>query len=336
MVSRQVARVAAVAVALLSTVPARGDSPHLAEARRAVERVDYDAARRLCVEALRDGGNSPAAVREIYRLSARAAVVLDERELAEQFYRRWLAIDPDAALPADTAPKLREPFVAAEAYVAAHGRLLARAQRTPSGEIDVEILADPLAMAHAASAADAPAAGAAPAGQGAPAAQSTAAPVVFGSDRRARLAAAVRVAVLDDRGNHLLELDPEDTALTAPSPEPPPEQPLRPWTRRWTTYAIPSGVFALGAAGFGIASLASYDSARQRIADSGNSTLSDAKDNVHRSQLFAWIAAGAGAAAIGFGIPTAIFYFRDPRSTPIIAAPSLAPGHVGLALGGRF
>ena len=130
------------AVALgLAAVPVRADSPHLAEARRAVEAVDYDAARRLLVDALHDGGNSLAAVREIYRLSARAAVVLDQRELAEQYYRRWLAIDPDAALPDDTAPKLREPFVAAQAYSAAHGRLRATARRTQAGEIDVELIA---------------------------------------------------------------------------------------------------------------------------------------------------------------------------------------------------
>lgn len=328
MVNRGVACAVAALVALRSTA-ARGDSPHLAEARRAVEAVDYDAARRLCVEALHDGDNSPAAVREIYRLSARAAVVLDQRDLAEQFYRRWLAIDPDAALPGDTAPKLREPFVAAEAYIAAHGRLLARAQRTPAGEVDVEILADPLAMARATAAIAGAAAGPTDAGQ-------PTAPVAFGSDRHARLPAAARVAILDDRGNHLLELDPEAAIAPGAAAPSPTEEPAPPWTRRWITYAIPAGAFGLVAAGFGIAALASYDSARKMIDDSGNATLSSVRTNIHNSQVFTWIAAGAGAVAIGFAIPTAIFYVRDPRAAPILAAPSLVPGGAGLALVGRF
>ncbi|HSS02139.1 MAG TPA: hypothetical protein VLM79_34005 [Kofleriaceae bacterium] len=179
--------IAALLGLLLAAVPARADSPKLVDARRAVEAVDYEAARRLLLEALRDGDNSPTAMAEIYRLSARAAVVLGERDLAEQYYRRWLAIDPAAALPGDTAPKLREPFVAAQAYIAAHGRLLARAERTPTGEIDIELIADPLAMARAAAALG----------------TSHSAAALFGGDRKAHLAAGSRIAIVDDAGNRL-------------------------------------------------------------------------------------------------------------------------------------
>jgi len=340
MVSRG-ARSLAVTVGLglgLAAAPVRADSPHLAEARRAVEAVDYDAARRLLVDALGDGDNSPAAMREIYRLSARAAVVLDQRELAEQYYRRWLAIDPDAALPDDTAPKLREPFVAAQAYVAAHGRLQASARRTPAGEggeeIDVELVADPLAMAHAAAALG-------PAGP-------TAAParVVFGADRRVRLAGAPRVAIVDERGNHLLELEPAVAAAAPPSATPaapaPPESPDPgpPWTRRWLTWAIPTGAFALGAAGFGIASIASYSHAHTIAADSGRYYLINAQDNAGRGRTFVWITIGAGAAAVACAIPMAIYLARGARHDRVIArvtgAPILAPGELGLALAGRF
>ena len=317
----------------LGAAPARADSPHLAEARRAVEAVDYDAARRLLVAALGDGDNAPAAMREIYRLSARAAVVLDQRELAEQFYRRWLAIDPDAALPDDTAPKLREPFVAAQAYIAAHGGLRATARRTASGEIDVELIADPLAMAHAAAALD-------PAGP----------PAVFGAERRVRLAEVPRVAILDDRGNHLLELAPAAPAAAAPAPAapgpfvapaaaPPPETPAEdrpPWTRRWLTWAIPTGVFALGAAGFGIAAIASYGQARTITASSGGYHLSDAQDHVDRGRTFVWITIGAGAAAAACAIPAAIYLARDLRHPRVVAAPTVAPGALGLVLVGRF
>jgi hypothetical protein len=314
----------------LAAAPAHADSAHLAEARRAIEVVDYEAARHLLVEALDDGDNSPAAMREIYRLSARAAVVLDQRELAEQYYRRWLAIDPDAALPDDTAPKLREPFVAAQAYIAAHGRLRATARRTAHGEIDVELIADPLAMAHAAAVA--------PAGSGAVApAAAPSAPVVFGAERRARLAAGARIAILDERGNHLVELDPEPVAIAAPpAPAGRDDEASPPWTRRWLTWAIPTGAFALGAAGFGIAAIASYAHAHTITENSGQYHLSDAQDNVARGRLFVWITIGAGAATAACAIPAAIYLARDHRHPRVVVAPTVAPGGLGLLLTGRF
>jgi hypothetical protein len=334
----------AVVLAAASTAPARADSPKLADARRAVEAVDYDAARRLLLEALRDGGNAPAAVAEIYRLLARAAIVLDDRNVAEQYYRRWLAIDPAAALPADAAPKLREPFVAAQSYIAAHGRLLARAERTPTGEIDVELVADPLAMARAARALD-------PAG----------APSPFGSDRRARLPAGARVAILDDNGNRLLELEPAaaPVAATRPSstgpgstglgstgsnsptgqmsaPATPNAVDTRPWTRHWFTWAIPTAAFGLVGTGFGVAALASYERARMINADSGRYFLDDAEDNVRRGRTFIWVSAGAGVLTIAFAIPTAIFFLRQRDQSPALVVPTAGDGRVGAALIGRF
>jgi hypothetical protein len=334
MVTRAVAL--ALALATSSAAPARADSPKLADARRAVEAVDYDAARRLLLEALRDGGNGPAAVGEIYRLLARAAVVLDDRTVAEQYYRRWLAIDPAAALPADAAPKLREPFIAAQSYIAAHGRLLARAERTPSGQIDVELVADPLAMARAASSLD-------PAGS---------APSPFGSDRRARLPSGARVAILDDNGNRLVELDPAPAPVAATgaisptgsssptgqmsAPATPDTVDNRPWTRRWFTWAIPTAAFGLVTSGFGIAAIASYGRARMITADSGPYFLDDAEDNVRRGRTFVWVTVGAGALTVAFAIPTAIFFFRQRSQSATLVVPTAGDGHVGAALVGRF
>jgi hypothetical protein len=336
MVTRSFALAAALALATASTAPARADSPKLADARRAVEAVDYDAARRLLLEALRDGGNSPAAVGEIYRLLARAAVVLDDRNVAEQYYRRWLAIDPAAALPADAAPKLREPFIAAQSYIAAHGRLLARAQRAPTGEIDVEIVADPLAMARAARALD----------------SAPSAPSPFGSDRRARLPSGARVAILDDNGNRLLELEPSAAPVAAatgasstgtssptgqmPAPATPDAVDTRPWTRRWFTWAIPTAAFGLVTTGFGIAAIASYERARTITADSGRYFLDDAEDNIRRGRTFIWVTAGAGALTLAFAIPTAIYFLKERDQSPARVVPTAGDGHLGAALVGRF
>ncbi|MCP6280625.1 hypothetical protein NL459_28785, partial [Klebsiella pneumoniae] len=81
----------------------------------------------LLVEALKQGGNRPEELVEIYRLSGATAAVLGPPELAEQYYRRMLALAPDAVLPPDASPRLREPFVAAQAYMAAQQRFDARA-----------------------------------------------------------------------------------------------------------------------------------------------------------------------------------------------------------------
>lgn len=337
MVSRAILLGALLATA--AAVPARADSPKLADARRAVESVDYDAARRLLLEALHDGGNGPAAVGEIYRLLARAAVVLDNRDVAEQYYRRWLAIDPAAALPADAAPKLRDPFVAAQSYIAAHGRLLARAERASTGEIDVELVTDPLAMARAATALDP---------------GSSSARVAFGSDRRARLPSASRVAILDDTGNRLLELDvtPAGAASTPSTPSmpstgqmPAPATPDtatpatsddRPWTRRWLTWAIPTGAFGLLSAGFGIATLASYQRAEMITSDSGNYHLVDAEDNLRRGRTFVWVTVGAGALTVAFAVPTAIFFLQQRHQPSALVVPLAGDGRVGAAVVGRF
>jgi hypothetical protein len=164
-------------------------------------------------------------------------------------------------------------------------------------------------------------------------------------------AAMPRIAILDDRGNHLLELAPaapapmpspaaalapSATAAGLASPESTADADRPPWTRRWLTWAIPTGVFALGAAGFGIASIASYAHAHTIAADSGKSFLSDARDSARRGRIFAWITIGAGAATAACAIPMAIYLARDAGHRRVIAAPTARPGALGLVLAGRF
>ena len=74
-------------------------NPSLDEARKAVDDIRYDDARGLLVQALKQGGSRPEQLVEIYRLSAATAAVLGSADLAEQYYRRMLALDPTAALP---------------------------------------------------------------------------------------------------------------------------------------------------------------------------------------------------------------------------------------------
>jgi hypothetical protein len=333
MVTRAIVRWIWLAGAVLAIAhPAHAESPRLAQARHAVDTVKYDAAQRLLVEALQDGGNSPAALGEIYQLSARTAVVLGHPELAEQFYRRWLAIDPRAALPTDTAPKLRTPFEAAQAYLAGHGGLAARAARTADG-VDVTVTSDPLQMARAAIALD----GAA-----------TAAPL--GSGSVAHLAASTtRAAVLDEYGNHVLELDvpppvpgaPGPTAPAAPAAPgrldaPKPAVSPRSWPRRWTTWAIPTAACGIVSVSFLGVALQAQITANQIAAESGAHRKADVDDELAHARTYTWVSAITAAATVGFAIPMAVYFLQqreEPRATIV---PIAGRGTAGLAITGQF
>lgn len=328
---------------------ARAQSPRLAQARQALDAVRYDEAQTRLVEALRDGGNPPAAVAEIYRLSASTALVLGRRDVAEQYYRRWLAIDPDAMLSADVAPKLREPFIAAQAYIAAHGRLSVKlsARVAPGGARTVEVVveADPLAMVAAVALADG----------------GVLAPVTLDAERRARLDGAGRVVVvLDEHGNRLVELPVADAAAApAPAPSgpvvpaagPPPPAPRAtsapglamttttatpPTTRialvrRPITWGISAGVLGVVGLGFARAASAADDDLTAIIEGSDQHRFTDAdaararrdRDAVIANVMFA-TAGVCAAAAIVLHVTR-----RQPART--LVAPA-ADGTLGLSV----
>jgi hypothetical protein len=326
--------VAVVAVLALATA-AHADSPKLAQARTAIDEVRFDDAQRLLVGALAEGGNSPAAVREIYKLSARTAVVLGQREIGEQYYRRWLALDPSASLGADVAPKLREPFEAAQAYIAAHGRMSAMATRISADVLDVAVT-DPLAMAVSATIVGGT-------------------PVPLSAERRARLAppdaGSVVIAVLDDRGNKLVELaagpaaadvipelpqDPADDPYAAePTPSPPQlEQPEAGPSRLWLVFAVPSAVFLVTGAGFAVAAVNDRDIVDSAIETSTTHVYTEVADRQKRSQTFTAL----GGTALGIGVilavPAAVLFFRTPKDRRVI--PFVGRDSAGASLVGQF
>src|SRR5688572_9946747 len=130
---------AAVAAMLVCTTVARADQATLREARRVVEEeVRYDRAQELLVTALHKGDNGPEDLAAIYELAGVAAVVLGQREAGEQYFRRLLALRPEAKLPADTAPKIVEPFTAARAHMAAVGNLRVAVRAATASELVVD------------------------------------------------------------------------------------------------------------------------------------------------------------------------------------------------------
>ncbi len=306
---------------------ARADSPKVAEARQAIDEVRYDDARRLLVDAIDAGGNSPAAVRQIYELSASTAIVLGQPDLGEQYYRRWLAIEPGAKLPAGSSPKLTEAFVAAQSYMAAHGRLVVTASRSSVAVLTVVVTADPLSMAAAAGF------------------DGSGERVSFGANHAAELDAnveAMRVVVLDDHGNQLLAIDvPAATVLSVPDHRTGRllEDSPRPFLRQWTTWAVPAGGFLVAGGILGVLAITEQDKLDMLVRDSGSHFFSEVDGQHDKIRRHATIAIGLGAVGVVLGIPAAVFYVRAQkpwtigslRNGQLTVAPVVGPGGLGVA-----
>jgi hypothetical protein len=292
---------------------AHANNPSLDDARRAVDDIRYDDARRLLVQALKQGGSQPAELVEIYRLSAATAVVLGPADLAEQYYRRMLAIDPDATLSADASPRLREPFVAAQAYMAAQQRFEARATRTPKG-IDVSVV-DPLGMVVAVA-------------------------TLEGGELRAKQPFAGQPVTLEDVGDRVVALDEHGNFLRVielparPLPEDKPRTHRTPILRRWYTWAIPATLFG-GATTF---LLVDAQRTRERlddiIAHSNQHFLDEAEEERRRWRghtIAGWVGVGVTVALT----TTAIVMARS-RPAAVSVTPSVGTDHASLQLEAKF
>lgn len=257
-------RAAAVAAMLVSTTGARADQATLREARRVVEEeVRYDRAQELLVTALHQGDNGPEDLAAIYELAGVAAVVLGQREAGEQYFRRLLALRPEAKLPADTAPKILEPFTAAQAHMAAVGNLRVAVRAVAASELVVDVAADPLGMVAGAQVSYRDSAGETGSVRG-----ELPAPIAMTLPGGAT---ATSVEIVDEYGNRLQELPPP----AAPSGRdrdgdgdrtddrvivPPPGGDTRPnLLLRWPTWAIAAGISGTVGLGFAIDGKLAHD-----------------------------------------------------------------------------
>ncbi len=328
-----VIRALAVVAALACT--ARADSGKLEQARQALEAVRYDDAQRLLVAAIAEGTNTPATLRELYKLSASTAVVLGQADAGEQYYRRWLALDPTAALGADVSPKLRAPFDAAKAYIAAHGRFEVTASRISVHELELSVLSDPLAMARGVK-------------------LDRGATVPFSADRRARLTSeatsAIHAIVVDEYGNALTELDVAAPVITVvpppPDPQPPtavrpPPDPGRPahlHTAALYSWGIPCLMFLGTGTAFTFAAIYEHAQVGNILDDSKNYTYTELNDRRHLRNTFTAL----GATFVGVGalllIPTGIYLSKRThgRAAERTVTPFVGAGAAGLTLSGGF
>jgi hypothetical protein len=249
------AAAATLAAMLVATTAARADQATLREARRVVEEeVRYDRAQELLVVALHQGDNGPDDLAGIYELAGVAAVVLGQREAGEQYFRRLLALRPSAKLPPDTAPKILEPFTAAQAHMAAVGNLRVAVRSATAGELVVDVAADPLGMVAAATVSYLGGDGATGTVRG-----ELPAPIALTLPGGAT---ATSVEIIDEYGNRLQELPPPPVTARRDGDgdgggngiiPPPPIVDTKPNViLRWSTWAIAAGVSGGVGVGFAI------------------------------------------------------------------------------------
>lgn len=309
----------ALACLLAAAAPARAQpdqNDQLAPARAALEEVQYDRAQELLAEALRRGGQPRQVVLEIYTLAASTAVVLGQLEVAEQFYRRLLSLDPDATLDRDLAPKFKQPFAAAAAYVNAHGAVRARARRLADGTLELVVEADPLKMVSAVRL------------------PGSAAPIALDADRRALLrGAGDHVVLLDEYGNELAHqaapaaLPTEQVRSRSPS-----------LARTWWVWAVPSGVALAVGLGFGASAQLAQDDLTSGLV-TNSLTFDEANDLHDRRDRHALIANGSFAAAGVLAVVAGTMWLTRPKARPAsTAVVPLVPaaGGVGLGLAGTW
>lgn len=335
MVIRKLRALGALGLVAALACTAHADSGKLEQARQALEAVRYDDAQHLLVAAIAEGTSTPAMLREIYKLSASTAVVLGQADAGEQYYRRWLALDPTAALGADVSPKLRAPFDAAKAYIAAHGRFEVTASRISVRELELAVLSDPLAMAR----------GVKLEGGGT---------VPFSAERRVRLttenAGTVHAIVVDEYGNGLTELDVAAPVITVipPVPDPlppaanhPPPDPGRPahlHTAALYGWGLPCLLFLGTGTAFTVAAFYEHAQVGDILDDSKNHTYADLNDRRHLRNTFTAL----GATFVGVGalllIPTGIYLSKRThgRAAERTVTPFVGGGAAGLTLSGGF
>lgn len=326
-------------------VPAHADSP-LAQARQAVDASDYLTARAELAKALAAGGADPDELAELYKLSGIVEAALGENAKATTAFAAWIALDPKAALPAGTSPKLMRPFDAARKQARKLQLKTETAADPPA--VTIAIASDPIGIARARVVVSV---------DGKPEQTREGAGgerITVALPRGKRL--DLRVELLDEHGNRVAVLGTKDVPIVIVGAEPPaepgaselavaksqppspaePPQPRALYLRWWLWGAA---TVAVGAAGtyFGLQARSENDHLRQLNNDSQDHQFSEALAVESRARrdllLFDIGMIGAGALAV----TTAVLYITEPRRAKEVHVTAV-PGRGGgaVVVGGTF
>ncbi|WP_428265722.1 tetratricopeptide repeat protein [Haliangium sp.] len=333
-----IAALALVASALPSAARA-DDSPHLIEARQALEALRYRDALAALERAIQTGDNGPDEIRTAYRMLGEVHAALGERRDAEAAFRRLLALNPDAELGPGVSPKLARPFEAARDATREAGPIVVRCVvDDAAGTVRLEVEADPVELIAGAR-------------------------VVYrrtdGSEQQAETSGSGNLvlgipvedrtplvcAAIDEHGNRLVEigswddplvLSPAAATAAASAPAPPPA-PARstPVYARWYVWGA-AAVVTAGAGGY-FAWAADQDQAElDRLnQDSAEHSFSEARaveESGKRNALIANIGFGvAGGMALGAAL-TLLLAPDEPTERELSVTPMAVPRGAGVAV----
>ena len=147
MPARMLMRAFALVACVLASVPALAQD-HLAAAEAAYGQIDFEAVLTEASAALEAGGNAPRQLTRIYELIGIAAAATDDEERSRDAYVKLLALNPEAQVDTNLAPRLRSPFMEARGFWSSRSDRLdveVRLVRRSNGMRIV--LTDPLDMA---------------------------------------------------------------------------------------------------------------------------------------------------------------------------------------------
>jgi hypothetical protein len=327
----------------------------LAQARAAVKASDYPGARSALAAAVAAGHASPSGLAELYELSGIVEAALGNNKGATVAFVHWLVLDKNAMLPPGTSPKIVRPFDAARTQAATLPVVAIDVKTTADPpQVAIAVAADPLHMLYRArvyvAADDQP--------EHVLEDELTEGRVAIELPPAKRL--AVRIAMLDQHGNHAVEqgtedapiivIGPESTtptpnvkvkvavAATAPSPPPPP--PAAPLYRQpWLWTAV--GAVGLGGAsiGFGVAASSAAAELRQLNATSSQHLFSQAQAVQARGDRDAVLCNAGFIAAGGAALAATVLYLIEHhghRRSELHVGGAVSHGGATLAIGGAW
>jgi hypothetical protein len=318
-----------IAAALIaSAAPAAADdgTATLGKAQKAIEDIDYDAAKKLTDTALASGTLGPSELARAHMLAGEVAAALGDDAGAHDHFERWILLDPAARLPDGVSPKITTPFTAAHASAEALGSstFAVTPGERQGGQLELTIEHDPLRMVarvhvefdHGGDA------------------EGVGAHLQVAIDDAATRAT---VTLLDEHGNRLVEpialalsSAPAATTVTATAAPVVKTTHSLPAAVRWPTWTVVALVAGGGAAYF--AHAASDDQKQLDALNAASSTHSfdEAKaiaDRGKRDALLANVSIGVAAAAVAAVVVTVIV-----DHTTVEIQPMAAPGGAGASV----
>jgi hypothetical protein len=327
-----VKRLVTIAAVLVTAAPAlAGDGPViLGNAQKAIDDIDYEAARALTDQALESGELLPPELARAHLLAGEVAAALGDDAAAHDHFERFLLLAPDGQLPAGLSPKITQPFVAARASAVALGKATFDVELTRApGKVAITIGGDPLHMAARVRVRL----------NGGSELQAIGARIELPADDKVAITASV--AILDEHGNELAHRDgsapvalESSTAAKAAGPTTRTEHRI-PAVFRWPTWAAIT-VIAGGSCGYFSWQLGKdHDELDALNASSSMHTFDEAKaidDRGQRDSLLTNVSLGVAIAAAAATVLTLTL----DETHDVEVQPLAAPGTAGASATIRF